>query len=80
LKAREFLDDHPYADVALAVENLPLNQQLYFFRILTTNEAAELFSYLEDESKTKLVHSFTEDWGKEIIQELQSDELADLLE
>ncbi|TNK83998.1 magnesium transporter [Mycoplasmopsis pullorum] len=80
LKAREFLDDHPYADVALAVENLPLNQQLYFFRILTTNEAAELFSYLEDESKTKLVNSFTEDWGKEIIQELQSDELADLLE
>lgn len=77
---REFFEEYPIADLAQALESLDLKIQLFCFRTLKTDIAAEVFSYLEDDAKTKLVHSFTEEWGMEIIQELQSDELADLLE
>ncbi|EFF41876.1 magnesium transporter, partial [Mycoplasmopsis alligatoris] len=62
------------------LQNLSLESQLYYFRVLKTKEASELFSYFDEDNQTKLVHSFTEEWGMKILQDLQSDELADILE
>lgn len=78
--SRLFLDEYPDANIAEAIEQLPLEMQLFFFRVLRTQDAAVLFSYLEDESQTKLIHCFTEDWGMKILQDLQTDELASALE
>lgn len=78
--AREFIDETPTADIANVLDELELNQQLVFLALLKTPDAAELFSYLDDETQKKLAQSFTEEWGMKILQELQSDELADVLE
>ncbi|QZE12334.1 magnesium transporter [Mycoplasma sp. Ms02] len=78
--ARIVPEDYPDADIAEALQELPLSYQLYFLRVLKTEVAAEIFSYFEDESKSRLVHSFTEDWGRDLLQELNSDELADVID
>lgn len=79
-KAREFIDNNPMANVANLLDELQLEEQLTFLPLLKTSEAAELFSYLDEEVQANLAQSFTEDWGMKLLQELQSDELADVLE
>ncbi|WP_426461623.1 magnesium transporter [Mycoplasma hafezii] len=79
-RIRELEEDNTPADFAGALENLDAGEQLYILRVLKKDEAAEVFAYLEDDVKAKLALSFTEDWGMNILQELQTDELADVLE
>ncbi|TQC51464.1 magnesium transporter [Mycoplasmopsis mucosicanis] len=78
--ARELVDEIPNADIASALGELTKDDQLKFLRMLKTPDAAEVFSYLETEMQTNLALSFTEEWGMKLLQELQSDELADVLE
>ncbi|QSF13868.1 magnesium transporter [Mycoplasma sp. Mirounga ES2805-ORL] len=80
VEARNLIDEEPTADIAEIVDNLNLEQQLTFLRILKTSEAAELFSYLDEEVQKNLAQSFSEEWGMNLLQELQSDELADVLD
>ncbi|VEU70696.1 magnesium transporter [Mycoplasmopsis glycophila] len=77
---RELEEDNTHADFAEAMEQLDISEQLYVLRVLKTAEAAEIFAYLDDETKTSLALSFKEDWGIKILNELQTDELADVLE
>ncbi|ADE19742.1 magnesium transporter [Mycoplasma crocodyli] len=77
---RDLLDKYTLVDIAEALENVSMEEQLFFFRVLKTKDAAELFSFFDEEKRTKLVHLFTEDWGMKNLQDLQSDELADVLE
>lgn len=79
-KARDLIDEYPDADIAKVLNDMLVEEQLTFLRLLKTSEAATIFSYLEDEIQTKLAQCFTEDWGMKLLQELQSDELADVLE
>ncbi|MEE3928186.1 magnesium transporter [Mycoplasmopsis ciconiae] len=79
-KIRDFMDEFPVADIAIALGHLDIIDQLYFLRTLKKDDAAELFSYLEDDQKTALVQKFSDEDGIHILQELQSDELADLIE
>ncbi|MHA3786494.1 magnesium transporter [Mycoplasma sp. Z244C] len=80
IAVRELCEEYPYADFAEAIESLTKEEQLYVLRVLKTAEAAEVFSYLEDDTKVNLAKSFTEDWGMNILQDLESDELVDVLE
>lgn len=78
---REFVEEYPMPDIAYAVENLEPAYQLYILRMLKTQDAADLFSYLEEQTQKQLVESLTaEESGMKILQELQTDELADVLE
>lgn len=77
---RELEEDIPHADFASAVEELNNEEQLYILRVLRTQESAEIFSYLEDETKLKLVSLFSDDLGEKVLQEIETDELADLIE
>ncbi|WLP85906.1 magnesium transporter [Mycoplasma seminis] len=80
IAVRELCEQYPYADFAEALESLSGEQQLYVLRVLKTTEAAEVFSYLDDNTKVALAKSFTEPWGMDILQDLESDELVDVLE
>ncbi|WP_322935398.1 magnesium transporter [Mycoplasmopsis felis] len=77
---RELEEDIPHADFAKALEELSIEDQIYVLRILKTEEAAEIFSYLDDDIKLNLVNSFTDDLGQKVLQEIETDELADLIE
>ncbi|WP_027120598.1 magnesium transporter [Mycoplasmopsis lipofaciens] len=79
-QARLLLDEQPNADIAAIVNDLTTEEQITFLRLLKTSDAAEIFSYLDDEIQIKLAQSFTEEWGMKLLQELQSDELVDVLE
>ncbi|VEU76176.1 Magnesium transporter mgtE [Mycoplasmopsis columboralis] len=79
-KIREFLDQYTLADIAYATENLQPSDQLFLLRSLKTADAAELFSYLDENIQSQLVSNLTEEWGIKVLQELQTDELADVLE
>ncbi|MBN4083323.1 magnesium transporter [Mycoplasma sp. CSL10137] len=77
---RELEEETPHADFAKAVESLTSEQQIYVLRILRTEEAAEVFSYLDDEIQTNLVIQFSDDLGEKVLQEIETDELADIIE
>lgn len=79
-KLRDFADEYPDATIAKILNKMLVEEQLTFLRMLKTSEAAEIFSYLDDEVQTKLAQCFTEEWGMKLLQELQSDELVDVLE
>ncbi|VEU60643.1 Magnesium transporter mgtE [Mycoplasmopsis bovigenitalium] len=78
--ARELIDEFHHADIAYALAEVSKDEQLTFLRLIKTADAAEVFSYLETEQQTELALSFTEEWGMKLLQELQSDELADVLD
>ncbi|MCU9934573.1 hypothetical protein NWE61_05725 [Mycoplasmopsis felis] len=77
---RELEEDIPHTDFAKALEELSIEDQIYVLRILKTEEANEIFSYLDDDIKLNLVNSFTDDLGQKVLQEIETDELADLIE
>lgn len=78
--ARELIDEFHHADIANALAEVSKDEQLTLLRLIKTADAAEVFSYLETEQQTELALSFTEEWGMKLLQELQSDELADVLD
>ncbi|EIE40268.1 magnesium transporter [Mycoplasmopsis canis] len=79
---RELQEEVTYHEFALAVEDEILSDEdrLYLLRVLRTVEAAEVFSYLEDETKTRLVGLFSDELGQKVLQELETAELVDILE
>ncbi|VEU75016.1 Magnesium transporter mgtE [Mycoplasmopsis citelli] len=79
-KIRDFLDEYTLADIAYATQSLIPSDQLFLLRSLKTADVAELFSYLDEDVQFQLVNNLTEDWGMKLLQELQTDELADILE
>ncbi|QNM93890.1 magnesium transporter [Mycoplasma sp. Pen4] len=81
IAVRELQEEYPVADFAEAIETLSTTEQIYVLRVLKTAEAAEVFSYFEDDVKTKLVESLSNDEDiMNILQNLQTDELVDVLE
>ncbi|VEU75266.1 Magnesium transporter mgtE [Mycoplasmopsis maculosa] len=79
-KARSIVNEFPDADIAELFSELDLQEKLTYLRLLKTDDAASIFSYLDDDIQTELAQSFTEEWGINLLQELQSDELVDVLE
>ncbi|WP_322960543.1 magnesium transporter [Mycoplasmopsis cynos] len=79
---RELEEDVTYHDFAQAFESQRLSDEdrLYILRILRTVEAAEVFSYLEDDTKKRLVGLFSDELGQKVLQELETAELVDILE
>lgn len=55
-------------------------QQLLFFRMLRIDTAAEVFTYLATEEQSRLIAHFTSTELSNIINELYTDEVVDLIE
>ncbi|WAM05761.1 hypothetical protein OM999_00540 [Mycoplasmopsis cynos] len=67
---RELEEDVTYRDFAQAFESQRLSDEdrLYILRILRTVEAAEVFSYLEDDTKKRLVGLFSDELGRKYFK------------
>ena len=68
------------ADIAAAMEEMEEKDLLKMFRILPKSMAADVFSYLEVESQQFTITSLSELDAADIIDNLMSDDAADLLE
>ncbi len=75
----ELNDENP-ADIAEFFEELTAQQQLFIFRLLTKDMAAEVFSYMDNDTQEHIVHSITDKEVRNIVDEMFLDDTVDFLE
>ncbi|MBE6764990.1 MAG: magnesium transporter [Clostridia bacterium] len=67
-------------DIALILEEMPIQKVALIFRLLPKELAAEVFVEMENDSREALIKSFSDNELKEIIDELYLDDAVDLVE
>ena len=77
---REHLKDMHAADIAPILEQEPAEEAAIFFRFLTKDKAAHVFSYLSVPRALDLVSLFTTSQTAAIFDGLYVDDAVDLLE
>ena len=80
VKMREWMAELNVADIAAMIEELEEEQKLKVFRILPKDMAADIFSYLPIEIEHYIITSLSDKEAGTIIDNLMSDDAADLLE
>jgi len=77
---RRITKETPVADIADMLEELTAKERVLFFRLLNTDLQSEVFAALEPEFQEHLVNSFTDKQIKDIVTEMYTDDIADLVE
>lgn len=75
----ELNEDQP-ANVAEFLEELPAEQQLFLFRLLGSDMAADAFSFLDNDTQEHIVHSITDKEVRNIVDNMFLDDTIDFLE
>lgn len=79
-KLKILLEDMIEQDIATALEELPKEQMILVFRLLSKDKAAETFTYMEKHLQESLIHSMTDKELRETMNELFTDDAVDLIE
>ena len=79
-EVRKITKSLPFADIADRLEKLSSQESMVYFRLLKTQTQSEIFSHLEPHYQEELIGLFTDQQMKEIVGDLYSDEIADLIE
>ena len=77
---REELNEENPANVAEFLEELPADKQLFLFRLLSKDMAAEAFSFLDNDTQEMLVTSITDTEVRIIVDNMYLDDTIDFLE
>lgn len=77
---KEILGEMNPADIAFAIEELPKEQALLLFRLLSKETAAETFVFFDFDTQEKFISAFTESELHEVIDELYFDDTVDIIE
>lgn len=77
---RKLLEDINSADLSLLLNEFSVENMILTFRLLSKDQAAEAFSYMESELQEKLIASLTDKELKEVVDELFLDDTVDLIE
>ncbi len=80
IELKKELNDQNAADLAEYFEELPAEKQLFVFRLLTKDIAAEVFSYMDNDTQEHIVHSITDKEVRNIVDEMFLDDTVDFLE
>ncbi len=67
-------------DIASLIEELPSDELIKTFRLLTKSQATDVFVNLDKEVQTNLISSLTKNEAKDIIEDMFTDDAADLFE
>ncbi len=70
---------HP-ADIANALRDLPIEQQIAVFRLLPVERAGEVLSELEDQTLLELVRGLDEGEVSRILEQMPADHAAEVVE
>lgn len=68
------------ADIAEIMEDAQDNHVVIIFRLLPKDEAAETFTYMENELREKLIESLNAEEIKDVMEEIYLDDAADIIE
>lgn len=79
-RIREILIDINNVDIAEALNALDNQKALMLFRMLTKEEASEVFSYLEPGQQQHIISMFTDNEVSSLLKDLFLDDTVDLLE
>lgn len=74
------LNSEQPANVAEYFEELTAEKQLFIFRLLTKDMAADVFSYMDSDTQEHIVHSITDREVRNIVDEMFLDDTVDFLE
>ena len=77
---REELNEENPANVAEFLDELPADKQLFLFRLLSKDMAAEAFSFLDNDTQEMLVTSITDTEVRNIVDNMYLDDTIDFLE
>lgn len=77
---REVSEDYHSADFAEALMAFEFNDLIKIFRALEQEQAADIFTYLDEDVREELVETFTVKDIRDLFDELESDELRDILD
>lgn len=77
---KEELNTEQPANIAEYFEELSAEKQLFVFRLLTKDMAAEVFSYMDSDTQEHIVHSITDREVRNIVDEMFLDDTVDFLE
>lgn len=77
---RKMLEDINSTDLSLLLNEFSVENMILTFRLLSKDQAAETFSYMEPELQEKLISSLTDKELKEVVDELFLDDTVDLIE
>lgn len=79
-KIREIAEEFNIVDIAESMPSLDTKEMLFLIRSLTTEQAADVFAYLEPDIQEDLVNAFSSTEIKSIMDEMFSDEIMDFFE
>ena len=79
-KIKEILSEINPADIAAILEELPENQRLLFFRLLSKEDAADTFVELDGDTQEALIHGISDTELREVLDELYLDDAVDIIE
>lgn len=68
------------ADIAQLLEEFSNEERLLFFRLLGKEEAADTFVELEPDNQEALIHAFSDNELREVLDELYLDDTVDMIE
>ena len=68
------------ADIAQLLEEFSNEERLLFFRLLGKEEAADTFVELEPDNQEALIHAFSDNELREVLDELYLDDTVDVIE
>ena len=77
---REVLSSMHPVDIAELLEEIEEKQMILIFRILDKDEAAEVFTEMNNDIREVLLNALTDSEIKEVVDEMYLDDVADLLE
>lgn len=67
-------------NVAKAVETLDQEELLYFFKAVNSDDSAEVFTYLDQDTKEKVINAFTSKQLHELVDNMATDDLVDFVD
>lgn len=68
------------ADIAEIMQDAQDNHVVIIFRLLPKDEAAETFTYMENDLREKLINSLNAEEIKDVMEEIYLDDAADIIE
>lgn len=68
------------ADIAEMMLDAPDNHVVIIFRLLPKDEAAETFTYMENDLREQLIHNLNAEEIKDVMEEIYLDDAADIIE
>ncbi|CRH24621.1 magnesium transporter [Chlamydia trachomatis] len=77
---RQYSNQVTAAQLAEEVSHFSLYERSMFFRMLTTETAAEVFSYFASDIQEELIAGLPDEQMNALLEELYTDEIADLIE